>query len=67
MSKIISCVKMDTKRGTWRIEIKAGRKTYRTEHVFSTEATATAIAIHFEKAVKFAHGDKGAVGDHFIP
>jgi hypothetical protein len=66
MTKIISCVRIDQTRGAWRIEIKAGRKVFRTEHVFSTEATATAIAIHFEKAIKYAYGDKGAVGDHFV-
>ena len=66
MAKIISCVRFDQSRGLWRIEIKVGRKIFRTEHVFHTEPTATAIAIQFEKAIKYAYGDKGAVSDHFL-
>ena len=66
MTKIISSLRLNPSNGLWRIEIKAVRKIFRTEHVFHTEATATAVAIHFEKAIKYAYGDKGAVSDHFI-
>ena len=67
MPKIKYCVKMDPQRGSWRIEILVGRKLLRTEHVFHTEATASAVAIHFVKAIRYSYGEKEAVGDNFIP
>jgi hypothetical protein len=66
-TKISSFVKPDFFKGSYRVEIKVGRKTFRTEHVFSNVNTATAIAEQFVKAIKYSRGDKSAVGDHFVP